>query len=233
VPDLDGYPTGSIQHMPTEIWTDALNSHLISTLSLTKAFFPLLIDQQARVLVLTPNVVAPLAPVLNGVETLVVNSLQGFTDTLRRELGAYGSKVVQLKLGDIDLGASSTPTTSTGSPTKTASSGPRGLYGPASIMRPIGWSKAPSTGSKLKGSHAKELHHTVFDALTLKSPCRTYRVGRGSLIYEMVGRWMPNLLVEPMLKSEIALASEFPSTTRKALEGGEGWEKMEESVLVQ
>lgn len=50
-----------------------------------------------------------------------------------------------------------------------------------------------------KGSSLRELHLAVFDALTDVKPRAVRRVGGGSLVYEMLGRWAPDGLVGWML----------------------------------
>jgi hypothetical protein len=50
-----------------------------------------------------------------------------------------------------------------------------------------------------RGSHLRELHNAVFDALTTKKPQRVWRIGSGSLVYDIVGRWVPSGIVGWML----------------------------------
>jgi NAD(P)-dependent dehydrogenase (short-subunit alcohol dehydrogenase family) len=218
---MDGYPTGSIQNLPDELWSDALSTHVLSSLTLTRSFIPLSIDQNARILVLTPNLVAPLRPALNGTESIVVGALEGFVGTLRRELGAFGVKVVHMKLGDIDFGRVSGIQSSSSSPSRSTSEGgwSRSLYG-SPATRATG-----RTNSGSKGTLAKELHHAVFDALTMKSPWRTTRIGRGSLVYEMIGKWVPDALTQRMLRTDVAMANELLTS--------QGWEKMGDSALTE
>ena len=51
------------------------------------------------------------------------------------------------------------------------------------------------TGSTARGSSPRELYHAVFDALTQPCARNVYRVGRGSVVYDMVGRWIPSGIV--------------------------------------
>lgn len=208
VPDTE-YPSGSLETLSPEVWSDAFNSRVLSTVSLTHSFFSLLVDQSARVLILSPNVVAPLTPALNGVESAVVGALDGFVGTLRRELKAFGSvQVVQLKLGSIEFGSLAT-----------------NLHAPLNSPQP--GARKSMQAKHAAGSSPKELHHAVFDALTLRSPWRTIRVGRGSLVYEIAGKFFPHMLTEWMLNAEKVKVARQP----RGLLESQGWENVEESVL--
>jgi len=52
-----------------------------------------------------------------------------------------------------------------------------------------------SKATAVKGSPVREVHNAVFDALTQTRPREVCRVGRGSLVYEMLGRVMPRWVV--------------------------------------
>ncbi len=54
-------------------------------------------------------------------------------------------------------------------------------------------------GGGVKGSPLRELHNAVFDALTVKRPAKVWHAGNGSLIYDVVGKWVPAGIVGWML----------------------------------
>lgn len=51
----------------------------------------------------------------------------------------------------------------------------------------------------MKGSSLRELHNGVFDALTVARPRNVWHVGNGSLVYDVVGKWVPAGVVGWML----------------------------------
>jgi NAD(P)-dependent dehydrogenase (short-subunit alcohol dehydrogenase family) len=61
VPDLI-YPSGPVETVSPELWSDALNAKVLNTIAVTQAFLPTVCQFKARVLVLTPGIVASLRP---------------------------------------------------------------------------------------------------------------------------------------------------------------------------
>lgn len=51
----------------------------------------------------------------------------------------------------------------------------------------------------MRGTPMRKLHDSVFDALHTKSLSRTWHVGRGSLVYDVLGGWLPSALVSRMM----------------------------------
>lgn len=84
----------------------------------------------------------------------------------------------------------------------------------------------------IRGSSMRTLHDSVFDALHATRLSRTWHVGRGSLIYDIVGSWMPSALItrmmglskvrSPVVEDIPTSDSEEDSTTRSI-----EWEKVE------
>lgn len=82
---------------------------------------------------------------------------------------------------------------------------------------------------RIRGTSIRKLHESIFDALHSSRPSRTWYVGRGSLIYDMIGSWIPGGVVGWMLglqhapKSDDQPASESEdSSSDKSIT----WEKV-------
>ncbi|KAF2435683.1 DUF1776-domain-containing protein [Tothia fuscella] len=199
-PDLV-YPSGPIETLAAEIWSEELNTKLITAIATARAFLPSVCEFQARVLVLTPNVVSSLQPAFHGLESTIVSALDSFATTLRRELHTLGIKVCQLKLGNFDFHAHGAkhhlpPVGEWRTITWPPSS--RLLYAQNFINQArtaAGRGVFGESGSMARGSSPRYLHNAVFDALTEKRPRGVWRVGRGSLAYDIVGKWVPSGLV--------------------------------------
>lgn len=203
VPDLI-YPSGPVETISPELWSDALNAKVLNTIATTQAFLPIMYDTKARIILLTPGVVSSLKPAFHAVESTVVTALEGFAASLRQELGTLGISVCLFKLGTFDF-------TGTGSKTQLRPShnrirtwppSARSLYAQnyeaqGGVAAQRGIFSDYSTGSK--GSSLRELHNAVFDALTKNSPKSVWRVGRGSVAYDIVGNWIPSGVVGYML----------------------------------
>lgn len=200
VPDLV-YPNGPIETVSPDLWSDALNAKVLNTVAVTQAFLPTICDFKARVLMLTPSIVSSLRPPFHGVETTVVSALEGFTTSLRKELGTLGIQVCQFKLGTFDcthIGGKQHAHTST-------------LVWPATSRKLFGNNfdnqtrvarsreMFSTTGSSRSGSPLRQLHNAVFDAMMQKRPRKEWHVGRGSTTYDIVGNWVPAGLVGWMM----------------------------------
>ncbi|EMD63081.1 hypothetical protein COCSADRAFT_172474 [Bipolaris sorokiniana ND90Pr] len=199
VPDLI-YPTGPVETVSPELWSDALNAKVLNTIAVTQALLPTVCEFKSRVLMLTPSIIASLRPPFHSVETTIVSALEGFLASLRGELGTLGIEVLQFHLGTFDL----------------TNVGPKHHVQSRSIGSPHAW---PATTRALyasnfeaqarvaqshgllnqSGSSVRELHNGVFDALTQRRPQKVWRVGRGSVTYDLVGNWVPRGLIGWMM----------------------------------
>ncbi len=227
VPDLI-YPTGPIETVSPERWSDALNAKVLNTIAITQALLPIIAEFKSRVLMLTPGIITSLRPPFHSVETTIVSALEGFLATLRGELGTLGIDVVQFHLGTFDVtnvgpknqiqGKSSGGINPAVWPTTT-----RALYANNFVNQ----TRAAQNRGLLNhnGSSLRELHNAVFDALKQKRPRKVWRVGRGSTTYEFVGNWVPTGLVGWMMGLR-RVALDIPSTPQLE-DSVQSWEKVE------
>jgi NAD(P)-dependent dehydrogenase (short-subunit alcohol dehydrogenase family) len=199
IPDLI-YPTGPVETVSPELWSDALNAKVLNTIAVTQALLPTICEFKSRVLMLTPSIVPSLRPPFHSVETTVVSALEGFLSSLRAELGTLGIDVLQFHLGTFDL----------------TNVGPKHHLQTRARGSPHAW---PATTRALyannfenqtrvaenrgllnhNGSSLRELHNGVFDALMQNRPRKVWRVGRGSVTYDLVGNWVPSGIVGWMM----------------------------------
>ncbi len=103
VPDIS-YPAGPVETISPELWSDALNAKVLGTITIVQVFLRSIIEFNARLLILTPSIIPSLRPPFHGVESAVAGALEGFTSSLRGELGTLGVAVCHLKLGLFDHG---------------------------------------------------------------------------------------------------------------------------------
>lgn len=228
VPDLI-FPTGPVETISPELWSDALNAKILNTIAVTQALLPTICHFKSRVLMLTPSIIASLRPPFHSVETTVVSALEGFQASLRAELGTLGIDVLQFHLGTFDY----------------SHVGSKQQLQTRNIGNPIAW---PATTRNLyatnfenqtraaqsrgflhnasnSGSSLRELHNTVFDALTQKRPRAVWRVGRGSVTYDAVGTWLPRGLVGWMMG--LRRVSLDTGSAPKLEDSVQSWEKIE------
>lgn len=197
VPDLI-FPTGPVETVSPELWSDALNAKVLNTIAVTQALLPTICEFKSRVLMLTPSIVASLRPPFHSVETTIVKALEGFLASLRAELGTLGIQVIQFHLGTFDYSnvgpKHHLQTRAAGSPHAWPAT-TRALYARNfETQTRTGHMNGDNSGSSLR-----ELHNAVFDAMTQTRPRSVWRVGRGSVTYDLVGSWLPDGLVGWMM----------------------------------
>ncbi|USP76965.1 duf1776 family protein [Curvularia clavata] len=228
VPDLI-YPTGPVETVSPELWSDALNAKVLNTIAVTQALLPTVCEFKSRVLMLTPSIIASLRPPFHSVETTIVRALEGFLEVLRAELGTLGIEVVQFHVGTFDL----------------TNVGPKHHLQTRSMGSPHAW---PATTRALyasnfeaqtrvaqrrgllnqSGSSVRELHNGVFDALTQRRPRKVWRVGRGSVTYDFVGNWVPRGLIGWMMGlKRVSLDTASKPKLEDSVQQLQSWEKLD------
>jgi NAD(P)-dependent dehydrogenase (short-subunit alcohol dehydrogenase family) len=230
VPDLI-FPTGPVETVSPELWSDALNAKVLNTIAVTQALLPTICEFRSRVLMLTPSIVASLRPPFHSVETTIVSALEGFLASLRAELGTLNIEVLQFHLGTFDYSnvgpKHHVQTAATGSPhawpATTRALYARNFENQTRAAQSRGFLNADRSGSSLR-----ELHNAVFDALTQRRPRSVWRVGRGSVTYDIVGSWVPEGLVGWMMG--LRRVSLDTTSAPKLEDSVQSWEKVEAAV---
>ncbi|KAF2627890.1 DUF1776-domain-containing protein [Macroventuria anomochaeta] len=227
VPDLI-FPSGPIETVHPELWSDALNAKVLNTIAVTQALLPTICQFKSRVLMLTPSIVASLRPPFHSVETTVVSALEGFLATLRGELRTLSIDVIQFHLGTFDF----------------SNVGPKHQLQTKAAPNPHAW---PTTTRQLyadnfvnhtrvgqsrglfnqnsHGTSLRELHNAVFDAVTQKRPRKVWCVGRGSVTYGLIGDWVPSSLVDWMMG--LRRVSLDTASKPKLEDSVQSWERVE------
>jgi hypothetical protein len=210
IPDVT-YPSGPIETTSPALWSDLLNARVLSTIATTQAFLRTICEFKARVLMLTPAIIPALSPPFHAPESTIVAALAAFTSSLAGELATMGISVMHFKLGAFDCGAVGgrhhlhhPPSNATRADVLAWSATARAAYARNFVAQAqrAGNRSCLFGGSSMggpRGSHLRELHNSVFSALTVEKPQRVWRVGSGSLVYDIVGQWAPAGIVGWML----------------------------------
>lgn len=189
-------PTGPISSIHPVSWSDTLNTQLLVPFTTLHAFLPLLATHKSSLLFLTPTVVPSLTPASHGLENVAAGGMQGYINTLPKEVRDTDIHIVQLKLGTFDLGVA---------PMSQALVSGRDVGREESAQgksaKEDGAAEAARFRPAVKGSSLRELHLGVFDAIVReRGRSGTMFVGRGSRTYDFVSRWVPAGVVGWMLK---------------------------------
>ncbi|KAL8706733.1 MAG: hypothetical protein Q9201_000258 [Fulgogasparrea decipioides] len=209
----------SITDLSADFWSGAFTTHLLSPFTLLQALLPLLQSHKASILFLTPTNTTSLSPPMHGLENMVAGGMNNYISTLRKELtSSEGTKVVQLKLGAFDDGSDRDAmkmAVALRHDTRTSSE---------AISPPV------TEQREVRGSPLRELHLELFDAIVGKREGVVY-VGRGSRMYDYLGKVVPEGLVGWMLglrkKREEAKKKENEDGKVPSAQGSPGWESVE------
>lgn len=203
VPDTGSLPAGRIDELSSEDWSDASNAKVLNTVATTQLFLPILTAQRAKVLLLTPSITPALLSPGHALENSTYAALAAFASTLSAEMaqGETGVSVTHFKLGNIDI------------PSVTAKHRREG--------------QAPS---RLKATPMRKLNDAVFDALMSSRSSRTWRVGRGSLTYDLIGSVAPAGIIGWMLSLGKSKRAESPIAAERmgSSQGSLTWEKIDD-----
>ncbi|KAF3164528.1 hypothetical protein TWF788_001129 [Orbilia oligospora] len=103
IPDSN-FPSGPIETIPLDHWSDTFNLKIIQTLAITQLFLPIVTESRARVLFVTPGIGYSLRLPFHAPEVAAVGALEGVIGCLRREVSPAGVQVGWIKVGTLDLG---------------------------------------------------------------------------------------------------------------------------------
>ncbi|KAG9855069.1 DUF1776-domain-containing protein, partial [Aureobasidium melanogenum] len=182
VPDIPSVTVGSIAQLSPEAWSTALNAKVLHTITVARYMLPLVTEFKSKILLLTPNVISSLRPPYRAIESTVSSALGAFAASLSSELSLQGLHACHFKLGNIEIAGS-----------KQKRDENRRVRGAL-------------------GTPIRKLHEAMFDALHSSNPSRTWHVGRGSLIYDFIGSWIPSGVVGWMMGLQHAPGNEDQQT---------------------
>ncbi|KXT15671.1 hypothetical protein AC579_6116 [Pseudocercospora musae] len=201
LPDTQASPA-RVEDISSEEWSDALNAKVLNTIATAQLLLPAVIENKARILLLTPCVAPALRLPLHSMENTAYGALQGFSSSLAAELKQDGITLSHLKLGNFDI------------PVVTARQRREGVPPP-----------------RLRPTPLRQLHDTVFDELMAKRPHALLHIGRGSRTYDIIGSMAPPSFIAWMMgaskRPSLARGTSDESLSRSA--GSLTWEKVEEN----
>lgn len=241
IPDTT-YPSGPIETLSPALWSDTLNTKILATTTTTQCFLRPILAFHSRLLLLTPSIIPSLSPPFHAIQTTTVAALTAYTTTLAAELAPANIPVINFRLGTFDCGAVGGRTHLQASPEHTTRadvlswpSAVRATYAKNFVAQSTntlttrGCINTGNGGRAVKGSPLRELHNAVFDALTVKKPAKVWHVGSGSLLYDVVGNWVPAGIVGWMLglSNSGIVREEMGGDEMTVTEGSVEWEKVE------
>jgi hypothetical protein len=179
VPDTE-HAAVRIEDITPEEWSDALHAKLLSTINTTTQLLPSITLHNSKILLLIPSVTPALRLPSHSIQTVMSSALTSFLSSLSTELAPSSASISHFKLGDIDI------------PAVTARQRREGITIP----------------SRFKPTPIRHLHNSVFDALVAPRSSRVYHVGRGSLTYDIIGKWVPPVWIAWMMGAKTGAAQE-------------------------
>ncbi len=190
---------GPLIHLPTEEFRYQLEVNLVSVLIVTKAFVPLLgVDRSLRGqpgrIINISSVSGTSAFPFVGAYAASKHGLEGFSETLRRELILYGIDVIIVGPGPI-----ATPIWDKAEQADTS------LYANTDYVDAAQRAKEFMVRSGKNGLPPEKVGEVVWQALTTRSPSTRYAVvGRGAL-QRFVQQLLPKRLVDRIVAKALGL----------------------------
>ncbi|KAF3902152.1 hypothetical protein ABW21_db0205573 [Orbilia brochopaga] len=216
VPDTH-FPTGPIETIPLDHWSDTFNLKLIQTLAIAQLFLPIATEFRSRILFVTPSIPYSLRLPFHAPEVAAIGALEGVIGCLRREVGYTGVQVVWIRTGTLDLSTN-------------GNGGGSGKSVQACRADVLGWS--PSVRSAYARGYVNARAVGDVRGSSLRE---VVKVGSGSVAYDVIGRLVPEGVVGWMLGlgggrrlTEAVGAIESPAGSRGSSTGAHG--SMESSV---
>ncbi|MEX2684457.1 MAG: SDR family oxidoreductase [Candidatus Sigynarchaeota archaeon] len=185
---------GPLMDVPVEDMIMQFDVNVIGTHRVTRAFLPLVIESKGRVVMMSSDSGFFATPIF-GPYCASKHAVEGYADSLRREMTLLGVKVVIIEPGRI-----ATPIWNKGEALLA-----REFNSPlAPLARKVG-RHAIDSGNK-KGMPPVEVAKAVYRALTLERPRARYIVARNKMEYKLLRvlptRTVDSLVVKKMKKIE-------------------------------
>lgn len=206
VPDLY-YPTGPVESVRVDTWSDLLNSKILGPIFLlSNGLLDLVRSHNSRVLLVSPSIMGNLNPGFHASEGIVTSALSALALSISRELAPQHIPFIHVKMGSFD-------TSHGGSSTNSKNKQQERLVQNQVRADILAWPdhlraiyarqyqaiSALQTESRSNGSPMRLLNYTIYDALTDSAPRRVYYTGRGAFIYQFLPKYLPENLVTWML----------------------------------
>jgi NAD(P)-dependent dehydrogenase (short-subunit alcohol dehydrogenase family) len=187
---------GPLIHLPTDDFRHQLEVNLVSVLIVTKAFVPLLGTDRTRRgqpgrIINMSSVSGKSAYPFVGAYAASKHGLEGFSETLRRELQLYGIDVIVIGPGPV-----ATPIWDK------AEQADISLYAKTDYVEAARRAQAYMIRNGRSGLAPEKIGEVVLHALTTRTPRVRYAVAPGSLLRQ----WIPSLLPKRLIDRIVARA---------------------------
>jgi NAD(P)-dependent dehydrogenase (short-subunit alcohol dehydrogenase family) len=184
---------GPLIHLPTEDFRRQLEVNLVSVLIVTKAFVPLLgSDRSLRGkpgrIVNMSSVSGTIGYPLVGAYAASKHGLEGFSESLRRELMLFGIDVIIIGPGSV-----ATPIWDK------AEQADISLYANTEYVEPARRVREYMLRNGKNGFPAEEVGEVVWHALTTARPRVRYAVVRGSFLRRLILRLAPKRVIDKFI----------------------------------
>jgi NAD(P)-dependent dehydrogenase (short-subunit alcohol dehydrogenase family) len=198
---------GPLIHLPTQDFRHQLEVNLVSVLIVTKAFAPLLgVDRSLRGqpgrIINMSSVSGKSAYPFVGAYAASKHGLEGFSETLRRELLLYGIDVIVVGPGPI-----ATPIWDK------AEQADVSLYANTDYIESARRAQEYMIRSGKSGLPPEKVGEVVWHALTARHPRVRYAVARGSFLRQWIPSLMPKRLIDRIVAR--ALGFTLPENNKK------------------
>lgn len=195
------YPIGPMENITIASWNRVTDWISVYTKLFASGLIQLIRSQNAKTIVVTPNITSSLHLPYHAPETFVQTAIQSLFSTLTKEIRQHKLSVTQVRLGNISVlpvSNSSLKTSSIiNSEIKGWSEDMKSLYCKSFTRSQFKSNPIKSTG---RGTNLRELYHTLFDLIySRKLNPEVVYCGTGARTYDYISYFLPTRLIMWML----------------------------------
>ena len=191
-----------VEALPLPEWRRLFDVNLFGHVAMMQALLPALIQSRGSVVNIS-SVGGKLAMATYGPYAGSKFALEAVSDSLRREVGPLGVKVIVIEPGAVRTEMLGRVSVTGERITREMTTEQRGRY--ATLMHSV---ISQAQAAIPKGVPAEEAGQVVADAITSKRPRTRYTVGRDAAMIVRIARFLPDRMLDSLLAR--ALRPHFP-----------------------
>jgi NAD(P)-dependent dehydrogenase (short-subunit alcohol dehydrogenase family) len=185
---------GPIELLPTDEWRRQFEVNVFGTIAVTRALLPRLVEDRGRVVTIS-SISGFVAPPILAPYSASKHALEAFSDSLRRELGSTGVRVVVVEPGDVVTPIWNKRRAEADSRFEEAPEEVRARY--AHVVAAV---RARSDTALRTGMSVDDVAEVVWEALTADRPRTRYQVGWEAKLLARVRRVLPDRVMDAVVR---------------------------------
>ena len=185
---------GPLAEMPVEIMRKQFDVNLIGPASITQMVIPAMVKQKSGMIVNICSISGVMPSAFAGTYCASKAALNAWSDSLRMELKPFGIKVITVQPGAILSNFGNTAEDSL------VFNREQSFYAPIAEFI-----NKRAQISQEGASSAEEFARRLIRQLTKERPKAIIRIGKSSIIYPLLKRWLPTIMLDKIISKKFGL----------------------------